>query len=192
MSNRQMRGDLVVFAREAAAYGLRALQLREKDLSTRALLALALQIREVAPELQLFINDRPDVALACSAAGIQASEAGWPAHRLHQSFDLLCGKSMHSVGPMTDWSGVDFATFGPVFATPSKTELGIGPRGLGALRQTAELAPVPVFAIGGMTPERAARCRENGAQGVAVMSDLLLASDLRARLQEYESALGQL
>lgn len=193
ISNRHMLPDLVAFAREAAACGLRAFQLREKDLPTRDLLALALQIREVAPELQLFVNDRPDVALACGAAGIHASEAGWPAERFSKKFEgLICGKSMHSVGPMTDWTGVDFIAFGPVFATPSKTALGMGPRGLGALRQASELAPVPVFAIGGMTPARAAQCREHGAHGVAVMSNILQATDLKARLREYESALGKL
>ena len=55
-----------------------------------------------------------------------------------------------------------------------------------------ELSPVPVFAIGGMTPERAGECRARGAHGIAVMSDLFQSSDLRARLREYESALGTL
>jgi len=188
-----MMPDLATFAHEASAGGLQAFQLREKDLSTRDLLALAMQIRQAAPTLKLFINDRPDVALACGAAGIHAPEEGWPADRANRTFEgMTVGKSMHSVGAMNDWAGVDFATFGPVFATPSKTALGMGPRGLGALRQASNLSPVPLFAIGGITPERAIQCRTNGAYGVAVMSDLLQAPDLAMRLQEYKSALGEL
>jgi thiamine-phosphate pyrophosphorylase len=193
ISNRQMCADLAAFAREAASHGLRALQLREKDLPDAELLALALTIREAAPSLNLFINDRPDIAQACNAYGIHTSEAGWPATRMHEHFpSLVCGKSMHAASPATDWSGMDFITFGPVFATPSKLEIGMGPRGLGALRQVVELSPVPVIAIGGMTPQRAAECVARGAHGVAAMSDLLQAPDLAARLAEYQSALGAL
>jgi thiamine monophosphate synthase len=79
-----------------------------------------------------------------------------------------------------------------VYATPSKSALGIGPRGLTSLRQAVELSSVPLFAIGGITPERARECRGRGAHGVAVMSDLLQAKDIATRLAEYKEVLGDL
>jgi thiamine-phosphate pyrophosphorylase len=191
VSNRALAPDIVTFAREASAHGLKVLQLREKDLSAKELLSLAEQIRNAAPELKLIINDRPDVALACGAYGVHASEEGWPAERLRENFpSIIIGKSAHTA--MRDTSGLDYVTFGPVFATPSKSALGIGPRGLTALRQAVELSSVPLFAIGGMTPERAHDCRARGAHGVAVMSDLLQAKDVATRLAEYKEALGEL
>ena len=191
VSNRTLAPDLVRFVCDASAGGLKVLQLREKDLSTQELLALAMSIREAAPALKLIINDRPDIAESCGAVGVHASEEGWPAERLRENFpNLLIGRSIHSATRETQ--GLDYVTFGPVFATPSKSALGIGPRGLAALRQAVELSSVPLFAIGGMTPERARECRGRGAHGIAVMSDLLQATDVAARLAEYKEALGEL
>jgi thiamine-phosphate pyrophosphorylase len=193
VSNRSLVSDLVAFAREASAHGLKALQLREKDISDSELLALAQDIQRAAPDLHLIINERPDIAIACGAYGVHASEEGWPGDRLRAEFpNLTIGKSLHAATRDTNWNGLDYATFGPVYDTPSKSALGIGPRGLGALRQAVELAPVPLFAIGGMTPERAHLCKQRGVYGVAVMSDLLTARDIAARLAEYKEALGEL
>lgn len=191
VSNRALAPDIVAFAREASAGGLRVLQLREKDLGARELLALAEKIQEAAPDLKLIINDRPDIALACGAYGLHASEEGWPAERLRENFpNMIVGRSIHTA--MRETNGLDYITFGPVFETPSKSAIGIGPRGLTALRQAVELSTVPLFAIGGMTPERASHCRARGAHGVGVMSDLLRATDIAARLAEYREALGGL
>ncbi len=195
IGNRTLVPDLTAFVREAASAGLRAFQLREKDLSGNKLCALASNIRIVVPDCKLFINDRADVALASGANGIHLPEASWPPHRIHKSFpQLQYGVSVHSIsGAITaQHNKADFLVFGPVFETPSKQQIGMEARGLDLLTDVVRSTNIPVFAIGGVTPERARHCMNSGAWGVAVMSDLLTATNISERLGEYREALGSL
>ncbi len=195
ISNRTLIPDLKEFVREAAQAGLRAFQLREKDLPSKLLFDLAKNIHGAAPQCNLFVNDRADIAMASGANGIHLPEASWPVSRINQSFpNLQCGVSVHSLqGAMVaEENGAHFIVFGPVFDTPSKRHIGMEALGLNALAETARLTNIPVFAIGGITPERAQQCIEHGAWGVATMSDILTAPNLSERMSEYKEALGSL
>ncbi len=195
IGNRALVPDLTEFVREAARAGLRAFQLREKDLSGKPLFELAKNIRHAAPNCKLFVNDRADISIAVEADGIQLPETSWPASRIHQTFPkLLCGVSVHSQhGAMAaEENGADFIVFGPVFGTPSKLNIGMEARGLGALSKIARSTKIPVLGIGGMTPDRGRQCRDHGAWGVATMSDLLTAPTISEQLGAYEEALGGL
>ncbi len=195
ISNRALVPDLTQFVREAAHSGLRAFQIRENDLSGRSLFDLANSIRNVAPNCKLFVNDRADVAMASGANGIHLPETSWPLNRIRQSFPKLqCGISVHSLhGAMAAEENVaDFIVFGPVFDTPSKQHIGMEAHGLDVLATVTRLINIPIFAIGGMTPERARQCIKRGAWGVAAMSDLLTAPNIGERLGEYKEAMGSL
>jgi thiamine-phosphate pyrophosphorylase len=195
ISNRMLVPNLATFVSEAAHLGLRAFQLREKDLSGKSLLELANNIRRIAPDFKFFVNDRADIAMASGADGIHLPETSWPATRIHQSFPYLrCGVSVHSLhgALVAEEIGADFIVFGPVFDTPSKQRIGIKACGLDTLAETARLISIPTFAIGGMTPERARQCVEHGAWGVATMSDMLTAPNISERLGEYKEKLGSL
>ena len=99
--------------------GLRALQLREKDLGTYQLFELAGELRKLTREYgaRLLINDRLDVALAVGADGVQLGRAGLPvsvARRLLGG-DKIIGYSAHSLDEArrAEHDGADFVTFGP-------------------------------------------------------------------------------
>jgi thiamine-phosphate diphosphorylase len=79
--------------------------------------------------------------------------------------------------------GADFATFSPVFATRSKPDAT--PAGLDALTEAAASTSLPVYALGGISPDRVSRCREAGAAGVAVMSGILQAADPMGAARAY-------
>ncbi len=195
ISNRALVPDLAQFVREATRMGLRAFQLREKDLSGRSLFELSKNIREAAPQCKLFVNDRADIAIASEADGIHVPETSWPVSRTHKSFpQLLCGVSVHSLNNalIAEENGADFIVFGPIFDTPSKQSIGMEARGIEALARISGAINIPVFAIGGMTPKRARLCIEHGAWGVATVSDLLTAPNIGERLCEYKEALGTL
>ncbi len=195
ISNRALVPDLAKFVSEASHAGLRAFQLREKDLSGKSLFELAKNIRSTAPNCKLFINDRADIAMASGASGIHLPETSWPVSRIHRSFPKLqCGVSVHSLdGAMiAEDNGADFIVFGPVFDTPSKQKIGIEARGLDGLTEVTQQVKIPVFAIGGMTPERTRQCIEHGAWGVAAVRDLLTAPNLKERIAEYKDVLGVL
>jgi len=159
---------------ECLGAGLRAVQLREKDLEVRALLALAAPLCEATRHhgARLLINDRADVALAVGADGVQRTHASLPVAALRGITPpgFLIGASVHSTAEAREAAaqGADFVVFGPVYDTPSKRRYG-SPQGLAALEAAATASTRPVLAVGGITPERVPEVRAAGAAGVAVI-----------------------
>ncbi len=158
------------------------IQLREKDLSTRELEALAREAVGVIREnslttnhqtqtTRLLINSRTDVALAVAADGvhlrsddISTSEVQriWskcaPA-RERPVITISCHTKAGILRAESD--GADFAVFAPVF---EKTDAH--PTGLHALREACQ-TKIPILALGGVTLENAADCLAAGAAGIA-------------------------
>ncbi|MGB8932181.1 MAG: thiamine phosphate synthase, partial [Anaeromyxobacteraceae bacterium] len=127
----------------AAARGLRprtvAVHLREKELGGRALLALARALRRACDEAGqlLVVNDRIDVALAAGADGVHLPSAGIPVAEARRLLgpEVLLGCSCHSLADVEAAiaGGASYATFSPIYDTPSKRQLG-APVGVEALR----------------------------------------------------------
>ena len=190
--------DALVNAIEIACRaGVRAIQIREKDLDAKTLYTLTRRVREVAGgnHAKLFINDRVDVAMAADGDGVHCPERGFPvpdAKRLLGPSRQV-GASTHSLdsAQRAENLGADFVTFGPVFYTPSKKAYG-APQGLKALAAIAEIVTIPVFAIGGITPERAAQCLDHGASGVALISSILASDDIERTVDEFANVMGAL
>jgi thiamine-phosphate pyrophosphorylase len=177
----------------ALAGGVDAVQLREKDLTARELVELGAQLRALCTRhrARLLINDRVDVALAVGADGVHLPADSFDpcdARRLLGP-DAWIGASTHSLAEAraAHAAGVDFIVFGPVFDTPSKRAFG-APVGLDALAEVTQAVATPVVAIGGITTERAAAARAHGAQGVAVISAILGASDPRGAARRLRGA----
>jgi thiamine-phosphate pyrophosphorylase len=162
--------------------GLRAVQLREKDLPARDLLRLATELRELTARHQarFVVNDRLDVALAVAADGVHLPAAGLPpaVARALVGPERLVGASTHSAAEAEAAAaeGADLVFFGPIYDTPSKRSFG-PPRGLAELAVACRTSRRPVVAIGGVTPARVEEVRQAGAAGVAVIRALLEAED---------------
>ena len=165
---------------ECLAAGLRAVQLREKDLEVRALLALATPLRELTRHhgARLLLNDRADVAMAVAADGVQRTHASLPVAALRGITPpgFLIGASSHSTAEASEAAaqGADFVVFGPVYDTPSKRRYG-APQGLAALEAAAAATARPVVAVGGITPARVPEVLATGAAGVAVIAAIYAA-----------------
>ncbi|MFQ5827920.1 MAG: thiamine phosphate synthase [Candidatus Methylomirabilia bacterium] len=185
-------GDII---EECLGAGLRAVQLREKDLSALDLLSVARPIRYLTRRLgaRLFINDRVDVALAVEADGVQRGHGSLPvsAIRFAVGDRLRVGASVHSLeeARAVEREGADFILFGPVYDTPSKRPYG-APQGLGALQRVVRAVRLPIFAIGGVTAERVVEIRRTGAHGVAVISAILSAARPAEATKAFVDALG--
>ena len=117
--------------------------------------------------------------------------AHWPEALVPAAAD---GEGLHAVGASVHSApaarraaaaGADFLLFGPVFDPGSKPGTGVG---LAALARFTAAAPLPVLAVGGITPGRVAACRAAGAAGVAVVSGVLAARDRAAAIGEYRAA----
>ena len=181
---------------ECLAAGLRAVQLREKDLGPGDLLALAGTLRESTRRhgAVLIVNDRADVALAVSADGVQRTYLSLPTVALRRIGPpgFLIGASVHSLVQAREAvsEGADFVVFGPIYDTPSKRQYG-APQGLRALEHVAAASARPVIAVGGITPERVAEVCGAGAAGIAVISAIYGAASPGERTRAFLDALGR-
>jgi len=175
--------------------GVRAVQLREKDLSAAELYPLARELRELTArhDARLLINDRLDVALAVKADGVHLGGHSLPvvAARKILGPDKLIGVSTHRFEEVTgaQRDGADFVTFGPVYFTPSKAVYG-EPVGLGPLREVCSAAPLPVFALGGVTLGCLPELRSSGCRRVALISAILASADPAAAAAAILTHLG--
>jgi thiamine-phosphate pyrophosphorylase len=189
-------GALEEAVEECLAAGLKAVQLREKDLGPRDLLALARKVRESTSRhgARLLVNDRADVALAVGADGVHRTGTSLPISSLRAIAPpgFLIGASVHSVADAraAEPEGADFLFFGPIYDTPSKRRYG-PPQGLAALERVASAVRLPVFAIGGVTPARVAELQRAGASGIATIGAVLGAGRPGDAVKAFLDALGR-
>lgn len=184
VTDRQQTGgrDLLWILEQALDGGVKAIQLREKDLPGRDLFLLSEKIRRLcqAYRAALFINDRVDVALASDAEGVQLGTASIPVvpARALLGPQKLIGVSTHSIeeAKAAQQSGADFVLFGPVYFTPSKAAYGT-PQGLTALKAIVDNTSLPVYAIGGIGPENVQAAKNSGVRGVALISAIISAQN---------------
>lgn len=171
-------GDLAGFIMECLQAGLGAVQIREKDLEGRRLYELATEIRRLTNEYgaRLIVNDRIDVAAAVKADGVHLGIKSFPPDEARRLVGerMIVGSSVHGrvEAEKAESMGADYLIFGPVFKPVSKKG-DMKPAGAGALKQIVEHTALPVYAIGGMTPERVPEVMETGAAGVAVIGSIL-------------------
>ncbi|MBV9958094.1 MAG: thiamine phosphate synthase [Acidobacteria bacterium] len=175
---------LLRLVRAAVRARVSLIQLREKNLSARSLYELTARASALTAgsATKLLVNDRADIARAAGADGVHLTTTSLAPHIVQHAFgaDFLIGVSTHTLAEAraAREGGADFAVFGPVFATPSKSLYG-APVGLAALRAAAEtLKPFPLIALGGITRENAVSTLKAGASGVAAIRALGEAHDL--------------
>jgi thiamine-phosphate pyrophosphorylase len=184
-----------LFAVEAALIGgVRALQLREKDLSDSELIKLAIQLRILTSnyKAKLIINSRAEIAEKIGADGVHLTETRLPANEVKSSFpDLIVGVSTHSLegAHLAEKEGADYITFSPIYKTPSKASYG-APQGLNSLRKVTQAVRLPVLAMGGITLHRVPECLEQGAFGIALISDIWDSSNIKEHSFEYTQNFG--
>jgi thiamine-phosphate pyrophosphorylase len=157
---------------EACSRGVRAIQLRDKQRSKEEIRELAHQISN--RDLFLLINTYADVALEVGAQGVHLPEAD-PLPK--PSKGLIVGRSVHRVDRELA-NGCDYLFFGPIFETPSKMAYG-PPQGLDRLRQLCDIAPIPVYAIGGVNFQNFSICLAHGAVGGAMQRGIDVLNDDR-------------
>ncbi len=175
---------------DALKAGVRAVQLREKDLPTRDLLGMAYKMRELTARYnaRLFINGSVDIAMCSNADGIHLGQAGMPVFAVRKTVEdrFVIGVSTHNFDEAVaaEKEGADFITFGPLYHTPSKLKYG-EPVGLDSLRKVKEKVSVPIFGIGGIKPDNVEDIIGAGAYGVALISGILGESDVKTAAESY-------
>lgn len=173
---------LLDVVRRSLEGGVRAVQLREKDLPGAELYRLAVDMRRITADFgaRLIINDRSDMALAVDADGVHIGISGMPvsAARRVLGNNRIIGYSAHAVeeARRAQADGADFVTFGPVYATPSKAGLGL-PCGVETLAAAQAALKKPVIGLGGIALDNITETLSADIQGIAVISAILAAPD---------------
>ncbi|MBI5380106.1 MAG: thiamine phosphate synthase [Nitrospirae bacterium] len=185
--------ELSKTAERALAAGARAVQLRSKRFSRRALYAEALEIRKLTRlrGAVFLVNDYVDLALAVEADGVHLGQSDLPlsvARRLIGPGDILGASARTPEEALAAArEGANYLGVGAIYPTTSKAEARVvGLEGLRAVRDAVEL---PIMAIGGITPERVPDVIEAGADGVAVLSAVLGAPRLEEAVERFLAAI---
>jgi thiamine-phosphate diphosphorylase len=183
------------FVAQAIDGGVTAVQVRAKGLSDSRFVSFASEILEVARHagVPVVVNDRADIALAGGAEGVHlgGEDLSPELARRLLGEKAVIGVTAHDLGEVAraEEVGADYVSFGAVFESPSKQMSQVqGLEGLSRARGTTRL---PLVAIGGITVERAAAVVAAGADGIAVISGLWSAEDVRLRAAEFRAAIEQ-
>lgn len=169
--NRYCITDSAETASRAARDGVEMIQIRAKELSTRALAELVRRALATSGKSKILVNTRTDVALACGAHGVHLPGGSMPPADIRRIVPegFLIGVSCHTVDELraAEREGADFAVYGPVFPSLTKS---LTPIGLDAFRDAVAKVRLPVYALGGVTGENAGACIDAGAAGIAGIS----------------------
>ena len=186
--------SLVDVVSELLDAGVKAIQLREKDLSDIALIKLAQPIAASCHnyEANFFINTHTCIARDVGAAGVHLPANAEPVGsvKAETGDHFYIGCSVHSLdaAKKREVEGADFLTYSPIYPTASKP--GYGPAvGTARLTEVVEGVKLPVYALGGITPARVPECLTAGAFGVAVMSGVMSPKGARIQAKRYLDAL---
>ncbi len=170
--------------RAALDGGARLIQLREKELSARALTALAQRVRALtaAAGALLLIDDRLDIALAVGADGVHLGQDDLPiADARRVAPDLILGASTHDIAEAraAEAAGASYVNIGPLFPTGTKLWTGAF-LGIEGLRRIAPRVNLPFTVMGGIKKAHIPELLTAGAQTIAVVTAITAAPDPRA------------
>jgi thiamine-phosphate pyrophosphorylase len=192
------RPDLAAFVADCIEGGVDVVQLREKELEARPLLARARVVAEVCRDLGVpfVLNDRPDLALEAGADGVHVGQDdATPAlARRILGPRAIVGLSTHSPHDLEAAAGEDvtYISAGPVEATPTKP--GREGTGVGYVSLASARSTVPVFVTGGVTPETVPRLAAAGVRHFVVVRYLTQSPDAiraaRSLRREIDRALS--
>lgn len=169
-----------------------AFHLREKNWSARELVtAIEYLSVEGVPLEKIIVNDRVDVAHLMNVRGVQLAHHSFRVSAVKKAFpSLQVGCSIHTLDEAIEavGMGADYLLYGHIFPTSSKRD--ITPKGLDNLKNITKHVSIPIIAIGGITPENAQDVIATGADGIAVMSGILLATDPLKAVKDYRNRMG--
>ncbi len=150
--------------------------IREKSKSISDIRSLLSLLEGKIDRKKLVIHDLLNLALLYEIPSIHLSSIGLPVKKVREENPALrIGRSVHSLeeAKQAELDGADYVLYGHLFETNSKK--GMPPRGLAELTMIKSVLDIPVYGIGGISPNHLKAIRETDIDGVAVMSGIFSA-----------------
>jgi len=188
--------DLLDAVAEAIEGGVTLIQLREKEVSSREFYQIALKVKDLSHSrgVPLLINDRLDIALAVNADGLHIGQEDLPLKVARKLLgpDKIIGLSVSNLEDAVqgEKEGADYLGAGAVYPTTSKdvSESPIGPDGL---KKIKDAVSIPVVGIGGINLFNIEEVKRTGVDGVAVISAIMGAPDIKDAARKLADAWRQ-
>ncbi len=181
---------------EAAIKGGAAIiQLREKNENEDEIIRKGKALLEITQKYKapLIINDSPEIAKKIGADGVHL---GGEDKSVKEARKLLGGNAIIGVscygeiksGINAEKAGADYAAFGTPYFTPTKPDRK--PTPFEILREAKEKLKIPVFAIGGITPENVVNVLKTGVDGIAVITAIFGQQDAEEAARRITGKFG--
>lgn len=176
---------------QALQGGVTCVQIREKDLDAEAFLAEAAAMKELCDRynVPLIINDNVEIAVKVGAAGVHVGQGDTPIDEVRRiaGDDIIVGVSARTVeqAKAAQAGGADYLGVGAVFGTTTK--LDARPIERETLMAICDAVDIPIVAIGGVSKDNILQLKGTGVDGVAVVSAIFAAENIKGRCEELRS-----
>ena len=173
---------------EAILGGVTMVQLREKNCSSKEFYETALRIKKITDTygLPLLINDRVDIALAVDADGVHVGQSDLPVSVARKILgkDKIIGVSARNVAQAqeAEQNGADYLGVGAMYATGTKKDAKVTSRE--ELLKIRQAVKIPIVVIGGINQKTLSNFKGIGINGLAVVSAVIAAEDIKAAAAE--------
>jgi len=174
--------------------GVKIIQYREKDLTTREMIDEAGKICRLCREndVLFIINDRVDIALAVDADGVHLGNEDMPyeaARRILGNTKII-GLTVHDVGEAIEAEriGADYIGISPIFETTTKPDAGT-PAGIDLIKYIKKAVKIPFVAIGGINQDNIKSVLEAGARSIAVISAIVTKDDVEKECKKFREVI---
>lgn len=187
---------LVDVVKESLDGGVTMIQLREKSLDEGKFLEEAKELQALCRErhVPFIVNDNVDIAKAMDADGVHVGQDDMVAldARAKLGPDKLIGVSAHTVEEalLAEKQGADYLGVGAVFPTSSKSD--VGEMSYETLKAICKAVSIPVVAIGGISGENVGKLAGSGICGVAVISAIYAAKDVKAAAADLKATVEEM
>lgn len=177
---------------QAILGGATCVQLREKNIDEDGLISEAKKLIDICHRYNVpfIVNDDYEAALKCGADGVHVGIEDAPVDEIRRiaGRDFIIGATAKTVEQacLAERSGADYLGVGAVFPSPTKKNaIRITPE---LLKEICSSVSIPAVAIGGINAENAAVIKGCGHSGIAVVSAVFGAEDVKAAAEKLTEA----
>lgn len=174
---------------EAVKAGVRVVQYREKNASTKEMFEEALKLREICKEIIFLVNDRIDIAKAVNADGVHIGKSDMPYQMARKLMgkNKIIGVTVHNLSGAkeAEKQGADYIGLSPIFETSTKPDAK-NPVGIGMIKEIKQYVRIPLVAIGGIDILNAPKVIAAGADCICAISAVVTKEDVGGEIRKFQ------